>query len=310
MGGGSWDRSSFKSYTETTKRTKVRDDGTYTSSHQDIFKATRLDKALSPKNVTRECRDSAEHPCTVPVILALDVTGSMGQAAVDVATKLNKIMTGLYEKTKDVEFMIMGIGDFYCDSYPLQVSQFESDIRIAEQLDKIFFEFGGGGNDFESYSAAWYFATKHCMLDCWKRGKRGIIITMGDEEYNPYIPKEGRRTSIEDTIGDTLQEDIDSDKLYQEAINKYDIYHINVSHGNRSMCTMHDIEKSWSKILDKQHFKTCTIDEISDVIVDIVSSAANNACTIGFVDSEVAEDAEVKVGEDISLGNGMQVISW
>ena len=77
----------------------------------------------------------------------------MGNTAVEVAKKLNEIMTNLYEEVSDVQFMIMGIGDLYCDEAPIQASQFESDIRIAEQLDKIYFEGGGGGNGYESYTA-------------------------------------------------------------------------------------------------------------------------------------------------------------
>ena len=96
----------------------------------------------------------------------------MGQTAVEIAKRLNEIMTKLYGQIKDVEFMIMGIGDLAYDTYPIQASQFESDIRIAEQLDKIYFEFGGGGNWFESYTAAWYFGSRHTKLDCWNRAKK------------------------------------------------------------------------------------------------------------------------------------------
>lgn len=60
----------------------------------------------------------------------------MGSAATDVAKKLNYVMTELYKQVKDVQFMIMGIGDLAYDSAPIQISQFESDIRIAEQLTK------------------------------------------------------------------------------------------------------------------------------------------------------------------------------
>lgn len=144
MGCGSWTRDSYVSYS-TTKGMSVSTDGMISGSYsnQDMFKARNIDSALNPKNVIRECCDTEEHPNTIPVILALDVTGSMGQAAVEVAKKLNVIMTKLYEKVTDVEFLIMGIGDLACDSCPIQASQFESDIRIAEQLDKIYFEFGG-----------------------------------------------------------------------------------------------------------------------------------------------------------------------
>ena len=119
---------------------------------QDIYKARHISPLLDPKNVMRECCDSEEHPNTLPVILALDVTGSMGDSAVRVAQKLNEIITDIYDdgSIKDVQFCVMGIGDLSCDDAPIQISQFESDIRIAEQMDAIYFEGGGGGNRYES----------------------------------------------------------------------------------------------------------------------------------------------------------------
>ena len=276
MGCGTWDRDSFRSYSTETKRGVSFDvNGAMVTSmsNQDMFKARTLDKALSPFNVIRECRDNEEHPNTVPVILALDVTGSMGDAAVEVAKKLNVIMTDLYEKIKDVEFMIMGIGDFYCDLVPLQVSQFESDIRIAEQLDKVYFEFGGGGNYYESYTAAWYFGSRHCKLDCWNRGKRGIIITMGDERINPYIPEDGNRASIQSVMGDTVEADIMTEDLYEEASEKFDIYHLHVDHGRD--WDKDGVIKSWKEVLDEDHFKIVNMDNIAEEIVNIVVNSAN-----------------------------------
>ena len=277
MGGGSWDVTSFKSYTKRTKKADLDDFGFIKTSmsNQEMFKQRSINKDLNPLNVIRECKDSDEHPNTIPVILALDVTGSMGDAAVEVAKKLNGIMTSLYEKIKDVEFMIMGIGDFYCDTYPLQVSQFESDIRIAEQLDKLYFEFGGGGNAYESYTISWYFGLKHCDLDCFsKRGKRAIIITMGDERLNPYIPIEGHFSSIKSSIGDDLQGDIDTRSLYEDAVKKFDIYHLNVDHKKDYSGEKENIEKSFKEYLDDDHFKTVNMDNIADEIVNIICKAS------------------------------------
>ena len=186
MGSGSWTTTSFVNYA-TSRGYETDTRGTITSnySNQEMFKAKNIDASLDPKGVIRECCDSKEHPNTFPVILALDVTGSMGQAAVEISKRLNNIMTKLYEQVEDIEFMVMGIGDLSYDSCPIQASQFESDIRIAEQLEKVYFEFGGGGNSYESYTAAWYFGARHTKLDCWNRGKKGIIITIGDERLNP-----------------------------------------------------------------------------------------------------------------------------
>ena len=106
MGCGSWTRDSYVSYS-ATKGMSVSLDGSIGGSYsnQDMFKARTIDSVLNPKNAMRECCDTEEHPNTIPVILALDVTGSMGQAAVEVAKKLNVIMTKLYEKVTDVEFL-------------------------------------------------------------------------------------------------------------------------------------------------------------------------------------------------------------
>jgi len=282
MGCGSWTSDSFKSYSKSVGRS-VSKSGAIDSdySNQEMFKARHLDSALDPKNVIRECCDSEEHPNTLPVILALDVTGSMDEAAVEVAKKLNVIMTKLYKDVKDVEFMIMGIGDLPYDDCPIQVSQFESDIRIAEQLDKIYFEFGGGGNSFESYTAAWYFGSRHTKLDCLNRGRKGIIITIGDEELNPYLPLNGSSCGLNKATGDNLQADIETKDLYEEVSEKFNVYHINVEHGYR---IMHEsIERSFKVYLDDNHFKTVNMDNIADTIVDIIVSEAENNTTASNV---------------------------
>lgn len=274
MGGGSWTAASFSTYSKSVGRTVSANgylDSSYTA--QDLFKANRIQKELNPYNVIRECCDSDEHPCTIPVILALDVTGSMGSAAAEVAKKLNKVMTDLYGSVKDVEFLVMGIGDLAYDRAPIQASQFESDIRIAEQLDKIYFEAGGGGNLYESYTAAWYFGIRHTKLDCWNRGKKGIIITMGDESLNPYLPK----VQLENATGDKLQADVETCDLYCEAIRQFDIYHLAVDDRDTSYKYRPiEVNRSWLKYLDKDHFKVVSLDNISSTIVDIVKSASGN----------------------------------
>lgn len=279
MGGGSWTTSSYTSYTKTKGiKTSCLADGTITldSSYdaQDLYKARKLDEALDPKGVVRECVDSDEHPNTIPVILALDVTGSMGSALEEVSKKLNAIMTETYKKVKDVEFLVMGIGDLAYDNAPIQASQFESDIRIVEQLDKVYFERGGGGNQYESYTAAWYFAINQTKLDAWKRGKKGILITLGDEPLNPYLPKEALKRV---TGNETLQGDVETKELYNEVIKKYDVYHfaINDSH----TCYRYyrdDIKETWGKYLDNNHFKVVTLNQLAAQIVNTIVESSDS----------------------------------
>ena len=241
------------------------------------YESRNLAPVLNPKNVTRECCDSDEHPNTIPVILALDVTGSMGAAAKACAAKLNEIMTSLYEKVNDIQFMTMAIGDFSYDRAPLQVSQYESDIRILEQMDQIYFEGGGGGNSFESYTAAWYFALRHTKLDCHNRGKKGIIITLGDEPLNPYLP----RGAVESVIGDKLQGDVDTKDLYREVTEKFDVYHISVDDSDSSYRYHQiDADATWKKVIG-DNYKVSTLQNLAKTISDII---VNSAAEYEFVE--------------------------
>lgn len=264
MGYGSYSTASYSAYRCTTSVSNI--EGMKAASLSDIYTERRLNQALSPWNVTRESCDSEEHPNSFPVILALDVTGSMGSAAQRVAAKLNDIMKSLYNKVPDVQFMFMGIGDMECDDAPVQITQFESDVRMAQQLEKIYFEGGGGGNDYETYTTAWYMGSRHCKLDCWKNGRRGLIITLGDEPLNPIL----RKNDIKRFIGDNVQ-DIDTKVLYEDTKEKYDIYHLSIN--DEATCYSYRaprVDKSWLEVLPESHYKVCGLDDLADTITDII----------------------------------------
>lgn len=270
MGCGSFTTSAYacynsslgRDYDTTTLRASVK-------SVQEAYKQTRLHPSLNPRGVIRECVNNEEHPNTIPVILALDVTGSMGNACKEVAEALGVIMVDLYKKFKDIEICIMGIGDLAYDDAPIQISQFESDIRIAEALDKVWMEHGGGGNTYESYTAAWYMALRHTKLDCHKQGRKGIIITMGDEALNPYLPQE----ELEAVTGDHLQDDVETPDLYEEASKKFDIFHIAVDDKESSYKYHADsINFTFGDLL-KNRLKVSSINNLSQTICDCVSES-------------------------------------
>lgn len=286
MGGGAWTRTSAVDYVTTSYsayNAKSLDDLAKLNVSQ-VYQAVRIDPQLDPKGVIRECRDSEEHPETIPIILALDVTGSMGEAAKMCAAKLNDIMENLYGRVKDVEFLMMGIGDLAYDGAPIQATQFESDVRILDQTTKIFFEGGGGGNSFESYTAAWYFGLHHTDLDCWKRGKKGIIITMGDEPMNPYLPGK----ALANTLGKPTQ-DVATEDLYKAVTEKFDVYHIAITDSHGSYSHYADgIKKSWGKMLG-QRCLYAGCDELDKVIGQIVDDSTGECAFVATDGSNVNE---------------------
>ena len=173
-------------------------------------------------------------------------------------------MEEIYKTVDDAEVMIMAIGDLAYDDAPIQISQFESDIRIAENLDKVWFENGGGGNSYESYTAAWYMGLKHCKLDCWNRGRKGLIITMGDEPLNPYLPKE----ELERVTGDILQGNVETKDLYKEAIEKFNLFHFCIKSG--CYPNQHVQAATFEKVLGKQNVEISSVEDLQKKIIEVV----------------------------------------
>ena len=294
MGYGSFTRASYASYSTSLGKSYDMDTGRITAGQE--FKARRIDESLDPRGFKiRECVNSDEHPNTVPVMLALDVTGSMGSACQETAEALGVIITELYKKYKDIEFCVMGIGDLAYDSAPIQMSQFESDVRIAEALDKIYMEKGGGGNRYESYTAAWYMGLNRTKLDAVeKQGRKGIIITMGDEPLNPYLPVR----TLNESVKGHEQSDVETKALYKKASEKFDIYHIAVKDpANAYDWYKDDIKESWGAVIG-DHLKVSTINELSNTIVDCISDSIQR--NGGSVETE--ETKELLINEKGEIG--------
>jgi hypothetical protein len=223
---------------------------------------------LNPKGVmVRESRDSADNPNSTAMIVGLDVTGSMGMIAESLAKEGLGI---LFQETldrkpiTDPHMMFMAIGDAYYDQAPLQVSQFEADNRIIDQLTGIYLEGHGGGNSFESYDLPWYFASQHTSIDCFeKRGKKGYLFTVGDEEF----PRGLRRDQIKEICGDTVQSDYTSEELYDMASKMYHVFHVIVEEGNHCRHYKDKVVDSWRKVLGQRALLLSDYTKLSEVIV-------------------------------------------
>ena len=165
MGGGT--------YSSSARFMSGRSDFYASASPQEIFKQKTVNSAMNPFDVKiRESRDSKEHPNSLAIVLALDVTGSMGSIPHFLVKEgLPDIMESVIKTgIKDPQILFVGIGDHECDAAPLQVGQFESSDELLDHwLTKLYLEGGGGGNDGESYLLAWYFAGYRTAIDCFEK---------------------------------------------------------------------------------------------------------------------------------------------
>ncbi len=254
---------------------RARKAGYGTKSAGEIFtqNAKRMaHESMNPHGISfRESRDSEVHPNSVPIILGLDVTGSMGHIPHElIRDGLPKLMGGIIQGgVPDPALLFLGIGDHECDGYPLQVGQFESgDAELDMWLTRTYIESGGGGNAGESYLLAWYFAAFHTITDAFeKRKQKGLLFTVGDEPCLKTLPA----SAIREIMGKG-QQTYTHIELLEEAKKKYEVYHISVLHSDQAVRA----DRGWRDLLGQHCISIEDHREIPNVIKNIICDKFKN----------------------------------
>lgn len=259
MGGARWDANDWNNFSAATSSKPTAQ----------VFSQHQMHAALSPVGVAcRESRDSVANPNSNAIIVGCDVTGSMGKLAeVLVKTGMGVLVTELLKRkpVSDPHIMCMGIGDAYSDRAPLQASQFEADIRIAEQLKNIWLEGGGGGNNGESYPLAWYFAARHTSIDCFeKRQRKGYLFTIGDENPHKVLTK----GQVKSVFGDDIERDLTSADLLAMANRTYNVFHLMVEESGTFDRRVSD---NWKELLGERALPLMDHKKLAEVIVSTIA---------------------------------------
>ena len=214
----------------------------------------------------------------------------MGYLAKEIATNsLNNMISQILENkaVKDPQVLCAAIGDVKSDNYPLQVTQFESDIRMVRQLMTLCLEGGGGGNDGESYNLLWYFASRKTVADCFgKRQSKGILFTIGDDKCHPDLSRNEIRNAFAQDEPYTLS----NEELIREVSLKYDIFHLYIENDNAGD---RDVFRYWNDLLPGRSapINKKDISLLSDLIVAImlVNSGKTHNQALQGMDQDTAE---------------------
>ena len=257
MGTSRWDPDDWDSYVASSSKKSARE----------LF-SKKLHKDLDPLNVKfRESCDSDLNPLSTPIIVAVDNTGSMGFLAENLIRKgLGVLVEEIYlrKPVTDPHVMCMAVGDSWYDSAPLQVTQFEADIRLVDQLSKFWIEGGGGGNSYESYNLPWYFAATRTKCDAiLKRKKKGYLFTVGDEPPAPKLVAAHARKYL----GDGLQADLSTEDILAMASKSWEIFHIIIKQGSYCQGHLLEVRNKWQKLLGQRAIVLDDANNLSELIV-------------------------------------------
>ncbi len=232
-----------------------------------IFSSKSIQDKYNPRFINvRESCDSEDSPESTPIIIAFDVTGSMGYLAAEIAkNSLNKTITEIYDKkpVTNPHVMCAAITDPHRDT-GLQVTQFEADIRVIEQLLDL--RVGFGGNLYSYDSLIWYFAAKHTKIDSFdKRGKKGFLFFIGDEICGAEKGEWLLSKNLKDVFDDEVEKGYPLREIADMAMEKYEIFHIVTGGNGRGL-------ESWQKFLPGRvaEVKSANIEYLSEVITSIM----------------------------------------
>lgn len=271
MGTRSWDSTDFTTYASTSSVNR-------TKAVHEVFTARGMHANLDPSGfTTRESRNSPANPKSTPIILGLDVTGSMGRIAREIAVDgLGTLITEILARkpVTDPHIMFMGIGDVYSDRAPLQASQFETDIRMLEQLTQIYVEGGGGGNNSESYTAAWHFAQFHTSCDAFEKdARKGYLFTFGDE----CVPPDLSENSLEKIYGRGQETSVSNALLLQMLAPKYHVFHLMLEQGSFMAQSPAEVKDSWQALLGQRAVPVSDYKALGEIITSLIQITEGDA---------------------------------
>lgn len=223
MATGHWSEDTYNRVTRNKIDTHTTFAYTATTKASGRYEAHDNLKILDETGaVTRESRDPDEFTESTPIVIAFDVTGSMGGNPAILQKELGKVeeMISLQGIVNGPQVAIGAWGDTHCDRVPIQFSQFEADNRIDDNLDNVFIEGGGGGNDGETCTALVWYVANHVVTDAWeKRGKRGYMFLIGDESALSVTSAQARAF-----LGEPQPHSITPKSAFDAAKERWDTY--------------------------------------------------------------------------------------
>lgn len=176
-----------------------------------------------------------------PLIIAVDVTGSMSSWPREIFDRLPLLYNTLSQYREDLEICFAAIGDEKVDNWPLQVTDFASGYDLEQLLGSLYGE-GGGGDAPESYGLFAHWVNSHVTIPTMD--EMPFLIVFGDIDMHQKISTK----AIEHYLGDNVQGDLDSVFEWQKLTKKWNTWFLRRptnKQGDR-------VDKQWGEAIGEQ----------------------------------------------------------
>jgi hypothetical protein len=176
-----------------------------------------------------------------PVIVAVDVTGSMANWPFEIFDRLPLLYNTLSQYREDLEICFAAIGDAAVDDWPLQVTTFAAGFDLEQLLGSLYGE-GGGGDAPESYGLFAHWVNTHVKIP--DLDEPPFLIVFGDVTMHTKVPK----AQIEHYLGDRTRGDVDAIRSWQQVSKRWNTWFLRRPTGKPGDV----VDQQWGEAIGEQ----------------------------------------------------------
>ena len=207
-----------------------------------------VSKSIDPSGLVP---DSIATDCKAPLVVACDVTGSMGESPATIFSKCPYLDIESKEYLgDDFEISFAAIGDAYTDDYPLQVRSFARGTELKKKLKELVVEGGGGGQSRESYELAALYYARHVSMP---KAINPIFIFISDEGLYDFVDKQQAKQWTHTTLSKRMS----FEQVFAALKRKFAVYAIRQPYQKTGKDSMSEadkrIHKQWASVVGEDH---------------------------------------------------------
>ena len=270
---------------------------TYSSARAANSRRTYSAKTMvgNPSKVASYPLEGISTDSKSPLVVAVDVTGSMSDWRDIIFEKLPLLYGEAKRYLPDTEISFAAIGDVFVDTYPIQVADFYKGKSLDDKI-RSFVHCDGGGNGGESYDLMASFYLSKCDIP---NAKKPIFVFTGDDDIFANTSDDRMRKYLGGN-----SEGINGVDAVRQLTKKFDTYLL-TKNGYTT--------DNWESALGKE--KILSLDDpgrVVDTLIGIVAGATGNfddfTKRLGTRQTKAQAQTVMKTLHSIAIGNGTQAL--
>lgn len=221
------------------------------------------EKKRGPNEAIIDPRKHIQSESKNPLIIAVDVTGSMSTWPFEIFDRLPLLFNTLSQYREDLEISFVAIGDGRVDRWPLQATTFASGFDLEQLLNSLYGE-GAGGDAPESYGLFAHWVNTHVSVPNIE--ETPFLIVFGDVWMHPEILTH----ELQKVLNEAPGTNVDSIKAWKKVTETWNTWFLRRPTGKRG----DKVDQQWAEAIgEKKIFRIDDEQRAVDYAMGLIARA-------------------------------------